>query len=64
MLSILSISLSPTKETGLKRESRILLHRIRAISKSRPRILEYLGAVSPKTLKQVKETLKIVFDWE
>ncbi|MCE8168106.1 MAG: type II toxin-antitoxin system PemK/MazF family toxin [Candidatus Moeniiplasma glomeromycotorum] len=64
LLSVLSIIVSPTKETGLKRESRILLHRVRAVSKGKPRILEYLGAVNPKVLKQVKETLKIVFDWE
>ena|SRR5581483_1926234 len=61
LLSVLSVPISPSKETGLERESKILLHRIRAVSKGKPRMLEYLGTVSPKTLKRVKETLKIVF---
>ena len=61
LLSVFAVSISPTQETGLDKESKILLHRIRAINKSKPRILEYLGAVNPKILRQVKETLKMVF---
>ena len=64
LFSVLAVSISPTQETGLKKESKMLLHRIRAVSKGKPRILEYLGAVSPKTLQKVKKTLKIVFDLE
>jgi len=62
LLSVFSVSISPTRETGLKKESKILLHRIRAISKGKPRMLEYLGVASPKILRQAEETLKIVFD--
>ena len=64
LLSILAVPISSSRETGLDRESKILLHRIRTVSKSKPRILEYLGTVSPKILWQVKETLKVIFDWE
>ncbi|CAG8558338.1 10053_t:CDS:2 [Diversispora eburnea] len=34
------------------------------IQKSKPRILEYLGVASPKTLRQIKETLKVVLELE
>ena len=64
LLSVLSVDISPTKETGLDKESKILLHRIRAVQKSKPRILEYLGVVSPKILRQIKETLKVVLELE
>ena len=62
LLSALAVSIPLTQGTGLKKESKILLHRIRAVSKDKPRILEYLGTTSPKILQQAKETLKIVFD--
>ena len=64
LLSFLSVSIYPDQDTGLNRESKILLHRIRSVNKSKPRILDYLGTVNPKILRQVKEALKIVFDWE
>jgi mRNA interferase MazF len=64
LLEVLAVPISPTRETGLKKESRILLHRIRSIKKSKPRILEYLGKVSPKIMQQVKITLKTVLELE
>ncbi|KLL03732.1 MAG: hypothetical protein MRERV_34c004 [Mycoplasmataceae bacterium RV_VA103A] len=64
LFSVLAIPISPTPETGLKRKSWILLHRIRAVQKSKPRILEYLGRVSPQLISQVKSTLKKVLEYE
>jgi len=59
LLPFLAVSISPAQETGLNKESKILLHRIRAFPKGKPRMLECLGIVSPNILRQVKETLKI-----
>lgn len=63
-IKLLSVPISPSRETGLKKESRILLHRIRAVQKSKPRILGYLGEISPRIRQQVENTLKTVLELE
>ena len=64
LLSVFAVPVSPSHGTGLKRESRILLHRIRAIHKGKPRMLEYLGEASPKIMQQASSVLKIVLELE
>lgn len=63
-LQIFEIPVSSNRETDLDRESKILLHRLRAVRKNDSRLIDYLGVVNSKVLKQVKNTLKIVFEWE
>jgi mRNA-degrading endonuclease toxin of MazEF toxin-antitoxin module len=43
LLAVLAVPISPSHQTGLNKESRILLHRVRAVYKGKPRLLEYLG---------------------
>jgi len=52
-----------TKETGLDKPSKVLLQRVRAVEKEL-RLINYLGEVDKKTMKEVEKALKTVLDLE
>jgi mRNA interferase MazF len=53
-------TITPSKENGLEKTSKILLNQVRSIDKRR--IIKYYGQAEAEILKEIKDKLQLVLD--
>jgi len=55
---LIRISVNPSRENGLKKESQLMVDKIQAVS--RARVGERVGKMDPKTMKRINQSLAFV----